>query len=118
MSRAARATVRLRFREGREFSLPNPWFNETDAQKLLGRAMAHAWWSASEDARLQTDTTAALFVEAQGPDIQTWTVVGRFLFADLLGGFAPERWQRLLETANRLLRQAKTLARQRFQVEH
>src|SRR5262245_51979424 len=106
-TKTVRTTNYLRFREGGESILVFPWFVEADPMRLIGRAMVWAWWSAEESSKYGVDPAAALFVEVHGPDENTWTIAGRFLFADLLGGYHPERWDRLLEDAHAILKTAR-----------
>jgi hypothetical protein len=106
-----RAVIRLRFREQGESGMALPFFGETDRNRLVGRALAYAWWSAKESAYYKVEPPAALFVEAHGPDPDTWTIAGRFLMADLLGGYDPERWGRLLAAAGGILETAGRCAR-------
>jgi hypothetical protein len=110
-TKTVRTTNHLRFREGGGSILVFPWFVETDPKRLIGRAMVWAWWSAEESGNYVVDPATALFVEVHGPDEKTWTIAGRFLFADLLGGYEPQRWDRLLEDAQAILKTAHKFAR-------
>jgi hypothetical protein len=72
--------------------------------------MVFAWSNA-------VDADGSVFVDANGPTPGTWTVVGQFLMSDLLGGFTPERRHRLLETVDKMVREATVLASRWSQVE-
>jgi hypothetical protein len=63
--------------------------------------------------------TGCLFVEAHGVAAGEagWVIVGRFLYADLLGGFTPERRDRLVSDAAGMLRDATHQASRRAKVE-
>jgi hypothetical protein len=72
--------------------------------------MVFAWTNA-------VDVDRFVFVDANGPTPEIWTVVGRFLISDLLGGFTPERRHRLLDTVDKMVREATVLASRWSQVE-
>jgi len=108
---AQRTRIRLRFRAGADDE-PAP-FAETDPERLVARAMVFAWRRAAERHRLGLGPEPVLLVEAHGPTQHTWTRVGHFHGVDLLGGFGPERWSRLLRTARRMVLCGMSLARER-----
>jgi hypothetical protein len=104
-----RPAVRRRFRTRGEHGYPQPPFAEKDHLRLVGRAMTFMWWERVRLGEGAFDVRAP-FVEALGPDADTWTMAGRFLAADLLGGFTPDRYGRLMSCAAQILDRAKRLA--------
>jgi hypothetical protein len=109
---AQRTPIRLRFRADGDDE-PTPPFAECDPERLIARAVAFARRRADERHRLELGPEPMVLVEALGPKQHTWTQVGSFHGADLLGGFAPERWSRLLRTARRMVLCGMSLARER-----
>ena len=108
---AQRTPIRLRFRAGGDDE-PAP-FAESDPERLIARAVVFAWRRAAERHRLGLGPEPALLVEALGPKQSNWTRAGTFHGADLVGGFGPERWSRLLRTARQMVLCGMSLARER-----
>jgi hypothetical protein len=107
-SRRNSMSVKLRFHTKGECAMPFSPFRATDPEVLIGRAMGIAWLCAAADYGHQVDLPdRVLLLEIERPTLGSWTVLGRFLFADLLGGFTIERCGRLFQTAAIMLNEVK-----------
>jgi hypothetical protein len=90
-------------------------FTESHPVALVGRALVFARQTVFDPPALPGK--GVIFLEAHGPDLETWTIAGRFAFADLLGAYDPEKWAAFLKTAKTAIAEARRLAFQRWKSE-